>query len=59
MTLKETVTVEREVTGIIADLVHFARKLGTELRIEGLARLSDSQLIQLARDYWDSQHGED
>jgi hypothetical protein len=57
--LEETVTITRQVPREIADLVNFARSLGGNLQIDGLNRLSDSQLIALARDFWDTQHGED
>lgn len=57
--LTETVVVEQEITGVIADLVNFARSLGANLQIEGLNRLSDKQLVALARDFWEIQHGEE
>ena len=53
--LTETVTVKREVTGVIADLVNFAKKIS----LHDINDLSDEQLIKMARDFWESQHGED
>jgi len=53
--LKEKVTIEREVPSCIADLVHFAKSLAG--RDPGT--MSDKELIEKARDFWDSQHGED
>ncbi len=53
--LTETVTVVREVPWRIADLVYFARSLaGYDIN-----KLSDDELVRLARDFWDTQHGED
>ena len=57
--LTEKVVVEREVPKHITDLVNFARSLGGNLQLDGINRLSDSQLINLARDFWDTQHGEE
>jgi ribosomal protein L1 len=59
--LTETVTIEQEVTGVIADLVHFVRYVGRVLGQRGLnpSAATDEQLISLARDFWDTQHGED
>lgn len=54
--LTETVTVEREVPSHIADLVLFA----SYLREEWLAAVpSGDDLIKAARDFWDTQHGEE
>ena len=55
--LTEKVTVEQEVTGIIADLVCFVRYVG-QRNLNPLTA-TDAQLINLARDFWDTQHGED
>lgn len=54
MVLKEKVTIEREVTGVIADLVHFARRLQTK----EVWKMTDAELVAEARDFWDSRHGE-
>ena len=55
--LIETVTVQQEITGIIADLVYFARYIGHS-NLE-LSTATDTQLIALAKDFLDTQHGED
>lgn len=55
--LTEKVVVEREVPNHIADLVKFVIQLrdnGTDI-----FNLSDEMLIERARRFWDSQHGED
>jgi len=55
--LTEKVVVEREVTGVIADLVKFVIQLrdsGTDI-----FNLTDEMLIVRARRFWDAQHGED
>lgn len=53
--LYETVTVKRQVTGVIADLVHFARSLANR----DIKAMSDEELVNAANAYWDNQHGED
>lgn len=53
--LEETVTVRRPVDPRIADLVYFARSLSGYT----IDNLSDDQLVTLAKDFWDTQHGED
>jgi len=53
--LKETVTIERAVPDRIADLVHFAKSLAG--RDPGT--MTDKELIEKARAFWDTQHGED
>ena len=57
-TLTETVTVIREVPKRIQDLVFFAKDMR---RTEGqLARpLTDEELVRLAGEFWERQHGED
>jgi hypothetical protein len=50
--ITETVTVTRPVDPRIADLVRFAQWLG----VKGLTQ---EQLVQCAKDFWDNQHGED
>jgi hypothetical protein len=55
MSLKETVTVTREVSPRIADLVYFAKSLSGK----DIKSLSDEELIRLAKDFWESRHGED
>ena len=53
--ITETVTVEREVTGVVMDLVNFARSLAP-ITPELLA--NDEYMVRSARDYWDRHHGE-
>lgn len=53
--LTETVTITREVPSHIADLVRFARIVCSY----DVNTLEDSDLIRMARDFWESQHGED
>jgi hypothetical protein len=57
MTLKETVTVTRDVPQSIADLVYFVRWLDT--RGTAIGGLSDEQLIKEAREFYDERHGEE
>lgn len=60
--LKKTVTVQVKVDPRIADLVYFVKALrAREQNIAGfsLMKADDDQLIKLAEDFWDSQHGED
>jgi len=54
--LEEEVTVKREVTGVLRDLVLFVKYLREQGRI-GLIP-DDSTLISLAREFWDCEHGE-
>lgn len=54
--LIEKVVVEQEVTGPIADLVYFARYV---MQLNMDHRTTDDQLIKLAREFWDTQHGEE
>ena len=56
--LKKTVTVTVKVSGRIADLVYFAKRLNNRYG-EKLKDLTDAELIEEAEDYWDSAHGED
>lgn len=49
--ITETVTVTRPVDPRIADLVRFAQSLGVEL--------TQAELVERAKDFWDTQHGED
>lgn len=51
--LEEEVTVKREVTGIIRDLVMFVRSLRDEGYIDEIP--ND---VERAREYWDREHGE-
>lgn len=53
--LTETVTITREVPSHIADLVKFAHIVCSY----DVNTLDDSDLIRLAGDFWDAQHGED
>jgi len=57
--LTETVTITREVPQQIADLVNFARVAFTYCLDNQREYLTDDELIKLARDYWDTQHGEE
>lgn len=52
----ETVTVEREVTGPILDLVLFVKYLREQGRVGPIPE--DSVLVQQAREFWDHEHGE-
>jgi hypothetical protein len=55
--LTEKVTVEREITGVIRDLVMFVRYLeDSGLDIE--VAIDDAELVRHARDYWEREHGE-
>lgn len=45
----------RRVDPRVADLALFARSLAGR----DIAALTDEELIALARDFWDQQHGED
>jgi len=56
--LKRTVTVTVPVSGTIADLVYFVKRMVAR-HGDKLKDLSDEQLIAAADDYWDSAHGED
>lgn len=53
--LKETVTITRPVSGRIADLVYFAKSLAGK----DIKAMTDDELIKLANEFWDHQHGED
>lgn len=55
MSLTEKVTIEREVPSCIADLVYFAKSLTG--RDPGT--MTDKELIEKARAFWDSRHGEE
>jgi len=55
MSLKETVTVTREVDPRIADLVYFAKSLSGK----DIKAMTDEELIRAAKDFWDTRHGED
>lgn len=57
--LTETVTITREVPTHIADLVNFARVAFTYSLNTKQDYLEDDILIKLARDFWDTQHGEE
>ena len=60
MALTRTVTVTRPVSGPIADLVYFVRRLEKMGVIKAVNMpLTDDQLVEMADDYWDSAHGED
>ena len=52
----ETVTQTRPVTGVILDLVQFARSLGL-ITPEQLA--DDAYLVKRANAYWEQQHGDE
>lgn len=54
--LTETVTVEREITGVIRDLVifvHYLRATGLDMNTA-----TDAALVEAARAFWDREHGE-
>lgn len=56
--LTERVTIDREVTGVIRDLVlfvHYLREEGHGVQIE---KLDDATLLRAANNYWDREHGE-
>lgn len=53
--LTETVTVTRPVDGRIADLVNFYKYVKHRMKA---GELTDEQLINLAYDFWDMEHGE-
>ncbi len=55
MPLTEKVTINRVVDPRLTDLVLFARTLvGKDIKA-----LTDDELIGLARDFWETQHGDD
>ena len=56
--ITEQVTETREVTGVIADLIKFARMLGTR-RVHPDQLADDEYMVPAAREYWDREHGED
>ena len=53
--LTEEVTITREVSGRIRDLVFFARSV----QDRDIKAMSDKELIAAANAFWDQQHGED
>jgi hypothetical protein len=55
--LTETVTVTRPVSDTIADLVNFYKYVHYRMKNANVS-LTDAQLINLARDFWDMEHGE-
>jgi hypothetical protein len=55
--LTERVTVDREITGIIRDLVLFVRYL-EECGLCDDLELDNDSLVRAAREYWDREHGE-
>ena len=59
MTLTRKVTVDQPVDYRIATLVHFVRKLESIGKLKFTEALTDEQLVELADDFWESQHGED
>lgn len=55
----ETVTIQREITGIIRDLCLFAHYLQDHNMMATSGTFDMNQdLIQAARDFWDREHGE-
>jgi hypothetical protein len=54
--LEEEVTIKREVTGVIRDLIFFVKYLREQGRVGPIP--DDSVLLSLAREFWDSEHGE-
>jgi hypothetical protein len=63
MTLKEKVLIERNVDPRIADLVYFARYLKEKLKTAPPPVFdeffSDEALIECAKDFWETRHGEE
>lgn len=55
--ITELVTVEREVTGMIRDLVLFVRYVDEETKT-AIEDLTNEQLVVMARDFWEREHGE-
>lgn len=55
--LTEKVTVEREITGPIRDLVLFVKYLREQGRIGPIPE--NEVLIQQANDFWENQHGDE
>jgi len=56
--LKRTVTMTVPVGGHIADLVYFVKRLVAR-HGEKVVNLTDTELVDAADDFWDTQHGED
>jgi len=56
--IEETVTVTREVTGPIKDLVGFVRYLIGQKVIDPVSH-SNEELVKYARVFWDREHGEE
>ena len=54
--LEEEVTVRREVTGTIRDLVLFVKFLREQGTIGPVP--DDTALVREAREFWDREHGE-
>jgi len=55
--LYETVTIKREITGPIRDLVLFVKQLREQGRIGTIP--DDEVLVQQAKDFWEAQHGDE
>lgn len=57
--LTETVTVTRPIDPRLADLIYFARFVEKTRERVGGRVLSDSEMVDEARAYWNRAHGED
>jgi hypothetical protein len=55
MPLEETVTIRRPVEATIAAMVDFARSLADK----DIRALTDEDLIEAARAFWNRRHGDD
>jgi len=55
--IMETVTIDREVTGVIRDLIFFVKYLRKTGQIGPIPE--NDVLLAAAREFWDIQHGED
>lgn len=56
--LTERVMVEREITGVVRDLVMFVHYLRENSHGCALETLKDDELVRAARNFWDREHGE-
>jgi len=52
----ETTTTTKEVTGVIADLIGFARHCSQSYTSKHIN--DDTFMLEKAREYWDRNHGE-
>lgn len=56
--IEETVTITREITGPVRDLVGFVRYL-SDIKLIDPKRATDEQLVAHARIFWNREHGEE